>query len=119
MLKSFTAQELLNWQEFRSKHEKTLKAETLAFRSGAGGKGPDAVFKDLQERVTEHNIRVISSYYTQIRLSRLAELLSLSADVSCLPFYVPFCFHSPQWPKTYLKENVFLKISTWNKPLIT
>ena len=34
----------------------------------------------LHNRVVEHNIRVISTYYTQIRTSRIAELLNLSVD---------------------------------------
>jgi hypothetical protein len=35
----------------------------------------------LQNRVVEHNIRVLSCYYGQIRTARAAEMLSLSVDV--------------------------------------
>lgn len=82
MLKAFTTQELLNWKNFRQRHEKTLRCETLAFSSSTDHQRPEKSFKSLQERVTEHNIRVISAYYTQIRLARLAELLHLDVEVS-------------------------------------
>ncbi|KAM7541705.1 hypothetical protein Aperf_G00000007326 [Anoplocephala perfoliata] len=80
MLKAFTIQELVNWNDFRSRHEKTLKSETLAFSVSADPERSKKAMKALQERVTEHNIRVISAYYTQIRLTRLAELLDLSVE---------------------------------------
>nr|VZI37498.1 unnamed protein product [Spirometra erinaceieuropaei] len=80
MLKAFTTQELLQWDEFCEKHEVTLRNETEAFSVLNGSKGPEHALKALQARVTEHNIRVISAYYTQIRLARLAELLKLDVD---------------------------------------
>ncbi|BHF68391.1 26S proteasome non-ATPase regulatory subunit 12 [Sparganum proliferum] len=80
MLKAFTTQELLQWDEFCEKHEATLRNETEAFSVLNGSKGPEHALKALQARVTEHNIRVISAYYTQIRLARLAELLKLDVD---------------------------------------
>ncbi|VDM31974.1 unnamed protein product [Hydatigera taeniaeformis] len=80
MLKAFTTQELLSWKSFRERHEKTLRCETLAFSSSDDHQRPEKSFKSLQERVTEHNIRVISAYYTQIRLARLAELLHLDVE---------------------------------------
>ncbi|VDD82750.1 unnamed protein product [Mesocestoides corti] len=80
MLKVFTTQELLSWQDFRNQHEATLRSETLAFSTSSGGKDPEKSLKALQQRVTEHNIRVVSAYYTQIRLSRLAELLNLNIE---------------------------------------
>lgn len=87
MLKAFTTQELVNWNDFRSAHEKTLISETLPFSSSADPERSKQAMKALQERVTEHNIRVISAYYTQIRLVRLAQLLDLSVEVGTLLSY--------------------------------
>lgn len=84
MLKTFTTQELVNWKDFRSAHEKTLVSETLAFSSSIDPERSQKAMKALQERVTEHNIRVISAYYTQIRLARLAQLLDLNVEVNIL-----------------------------------
>ena len=82
MLRVFTTKELINWKDFRERHEKTLRSETLAFYGSVDCRRPEKSFKALQERVTEHNIRVISAYYTQIRLARLAELLHLTIEVN-------------------------------------
>uniref|UniRef100_A0A0R3TIF8 PCI domain-containing protein n=1 Tax=Rodentolepis nana TaxID=102285 RepID=A0A0R3TIF8_RODNA len=86
ILKTFTTQELVNWNDFHCAHEKTLRKETLAFACSAGRERTQRAMKALQERVTEHNIRVISTYYTQIRLSRLAQLLYLSVEVRAPSF---------------------------------
>lgn len=37
---------------------------------------------DLHKRINEHNIRIISQYYTRIRFTRLAELLKLDPDTT-------------------------------------
>jgi 26S proteasome regulatory subunit N5 len=34
-------------------------------------------WEDLHKRVVQHNIRVVSTYYTDIRMPRLSELLEL------------------------------------------
>ena len=36
--------------------------------------------RDLQARVTEHNILVVSKYYGRMRMARLATLLDLPED---------------------------------------
>ncbi|KHJ97356.1 PCI domain protein [Oesophagostomum dentatum] len=54
-------------------YEKTLKKTP-----GTGifeGKDGEKRWKDLHMRVGEHNMRMISKYYTQITFDRLAELL--------------------------------------------
>ncbi len=87
MLNEFTTQEILHWSDFCQNHEATLRNETQIFSKKASvesGKSVDTSLKHLQDRVTEHNIRVISAYYTQITLSRLAKLLSLNEEVSRL-----------------------------------
>ena len=51
-----------------------------------GGDSGEKRKKDLHSRVTEHNILVISKYYSQMQISRLATLLDLSAEevIHCL-----------------------------------
>jgi hypothetical protein len=50
------------------------------FCAAFGGDKQDARFKDLHKRVIQHNVRVISTYYQNIRMPRLAQLLELSED---------------------------------------
>ncbi len=37
-------------------------------------------WQDLRKRVIEHNVRVVSKYYTRIRMNRLTQLLDLTED---------------------------------------
>lgn len=48
----------------------------------APGKEGDFRWEELHKRVVEHNIRVISKYYTKIRMARLAQLLDLTPEQS-------------------------------------
>nr|ABK23107.1 unknown [Picea sitchensis] len=45
-----------------------------------GGFLGDKAAEDLRQRVIEHNILVVSKYYSRISLARLAELLCLSVQ---------------------------------------
>ena len=45
-----------------------------------GGESGEKRKKDLHSRVIEHNILIISKYYSQMQISRLATLLDLSAE---------------------------------------
>lgn len=61
---------------------------------------------DLRTRVIQHNIRTLARYYKRVRLSRAAELLSLSvAEVGCfevgrcLKGGAVVCFHAPLPPR--------------------
>lgn len=45
-----------------------------------GGETGEKRRQDLHSRVTEHNILVISKYYSQMQISRLATLLDLSEE---------------------------------------
>lgn len=38
------------------------------------------MWEDLHKRVVEHNIRVISTYYTRVTMVRLSELLELKQE---------------------------------------
>ena len=64
------------WQVFSERYIKEIEAEAEVFGGDMGAKRK----ADLRSRVTEHNILVISKYYSRLQLSRLAQLLDLSAD---------------------------------------
>ncbi|KAK5978154.1 Proteasome Regulatory Particle Non-ATPase [Trichostrongylus colubriformis] len=75
LLELFINQELISWKNVVVRvYEKTLKKAP----NGTGifdGKDGEKRWKDLHMRVGEHNMRMISKYYTQITFDRLAELL--------------------------------------------
>ena len=58
--------------------EEQYRDEIDAMEDVFGGEEGDKRRADLQLRVTEHNILVISKYYRRLRLARLAALLNLS-----------------------------------------
>ncbi|KIH54962.1 PCI domain protein [Ancylostoma duodenale] len=74
LVELFINQELISWKNVIVRHyEKILKKAR-----GTGifdGKDGEKRWKDLHMRVGEHNMRMISKYYTQITFDRLAELL--------------------------------------------
>ncbi|CAH8824826.1 unnamed protein product [Trichobilharzia szidati] len=80
MLTAFTTQELLRWDEFCIRYESVLRTETDIFSNKVDPSESEKRWRDLHLRVVEHNIRVISGYYTKIRLHRLAQLLDLDID---------------------------------------
>lgn len=73
MLKQFITKELMNWSAFESEYESIMSVDLDVF-SGEQGQKRRA---DLKLRVTEHNILVVSQYYTRINLRRLSDLLDL------------------------------------------
>ncbi|RXK41577.1 26S proteasome regulatory subunit N5 [Tremella mesenterica] len=93
LLKCFVTKELMRWPGIESMYGPTLRsspvfaAESLLGKktgSNAEGKAEEdlahpgmARWKQLHQRVIEHNIRVIAAYYSRITLTRLTELLDL------------------------------------------
>uniref|UniRef100_A0AC34QPR9 PCI domain-containing protein n=1 Tax=Panagrolaimus sp. JU765 TaxID=591449 RepID=A0AC34QPR9_9BILA len=84
LLELFIAEEVIGWKEtIIGKYEKLL-------RNGLPGIPPTHVFsisdegnarwKTFQERVGEHNIRMVAKYYTQISFDRMAEILEYPVD---------------------------------------
>lgn len=71
MLKRFVTSEIAQWP--LPEHAVITKNEILSSITSW-------TFGALRDRVIEHDIRVVAGYYTQIRISRLAELLRLSID---------------------------------------
>ncbi|KAG7698308.1 hypothetical protein KL933_001254 [Ogataea haglerorum] len=74
ILKLFTSDELINWKQLEAQFGDYLFKDTTFDQSTEKGK---LHYKDLQKRVIEHNLRIVSKYYSSIRLERLCELLQL------------------------------------------
>lgn len=75
LIKSFTAYELMRWPKVEEVYGEALKSTWVFDTATSDGK---VRWDDLRKRVIEHNIRVVSKYYTRIRTSRLTALLDLS-----------------------------------------
>ncbi|PWZ01445.1 hypothetical protein BCV70DRAFT_236129 [Testicularia cyperi] len=91
LLKCFTTPELMRWPGIETLYGPMLRqTPTFAPAPAAASSRakPSAIedgdyrWEELHKRVVEHNIRVVSKYYTRISLSRLAQLLDLSPDQS-------------------------------------
>ncbi|WFD31662.1 proteasome regulatory particle subunit [Malassezia sp. CBS 17886] len=74
LLKCFTTPELMRWPGIEAMYGPALKQTTIF----SGGDDAEYRWKQLHARVVEHNIQVVSKYYTKLRLQRLAQLLDLS-----------------------------------------
>lgn len=75
LIKMFIADELMRWPKVDEIYGKALKSTWVFDIKTAEGK---TRWDDLRKRVIEHNIRVVSKYYTRIRTSRLTALLDLT-----------------------------------------
>ncbi|CAK7215148.1 proteasome regulatory particle subunit [Sporothrix bragantina] len=86
LLKLFTVQELMRWPEvakFFGPHlceSDVFDADKPADDDDDDDKKAKQRWQDLRKRVIEHNVRVVSKYYTRIRMERLTQLLDLTAD---------------------------------------
>lgn len=84
LLKMFINPELIQWSSLVSVYEKILKhgsdqiAATDVFNPNT--EEGQSRWKELKNRVVEHNIRVMAKYYTRITLKRMAQLLDLPVD---------------------------------------
>lgn len=76
LVAAFTTQEIMAWPEIEEKFSPALHALEGGLFDSATEEGA-ARMADLRTRVIEHNIRVISKYYTRISLDRLGSLLTL------------------------------------------
>ncbi|SNX81901.1 probable RPN5 - 26S proteasome regulatory subunit [Melanopsichium pennsylvanicum] len=92
LLKCFTTPELMRWPGIETLYGPMLRqtatflptstSQTVKVEDGKTVKDGNHRWEELHKRVVEHNIRVISHYYTRITLKRLSELLDLSASQS-------------------------------------
>ncbi|KAI2663422.1 26S proteasome non-ATPase regulatory subunit 12 [Labeo rohita] len=85
LLKQFTTMELMRWSSVVEDYGKELREgsmgtpDTDVFTCSEEG---EKRWKDLKNRVVEHNIRIMAKYYTSITMGRMAALLDLSIDES-------------------------------------
>lgn len=77
LLRLFMCKELIDFAAMENLYGKELLGFEIFNQSKAHGK---KCWTELKNRVIEHNIRVISNYYTRINLNRLCELLKLPAE---------------------------------------
>ncbi|KAK4394409.1 26S proteasome non-ATPase regulatory subunitA, partial [Sesamum angolense] len=76
LLKQLVTMEVIQWTALWD----TFKDEFENERSMLGGSLGDKAAEDLKLRVIEHNILVVSKYYSRITLKRLADLLCLTVQ---------------------------------------
>ncbi|GLI67665.1 hypothetical protein VaNZ11_011918 [Volvox africanus] len=74
LLTSFTNTEIIRWTVFESQYE----GELAAFSGGLFSEPKR--HEDLQLRIIEHNVLVAAKYYSRMRTSRLATILSLTPE---------------------------------------
>lgn len=75
VLKQFASTHIINWPEFESGLGRQLKQHhTLA--------NNEKRWNDLRDRVVEHNIRIVSKFYSRIHTQRLAKILYLDPATS-------------------------------------
>ncbi|CBQ67980.1 probable RPN5-26S proteasome regulatory subunit [Sporisorium reilianum SRZ2] len=84
LLKCFTTPELMRWPGIETLYGPLLRTSPTFAAPPTKQSAKDGAhrWEQLHKRVVEHNIRVISSYYTRITLVRLSQLLDLSAAQS-------------------------------------
>ncbi|KAL0349633.1 UNVERIFIED_CONTAM: 26S proteasome non-ATPase regulatory subunitA [Sesamum radiatum] len=77
LLKQLVTMEVIQWTALWD----TFKDEFENERNMLGGSLGEKAAEDLKLRVIEHNILVVSKYYSRITLKRLADLLCLTVQV--------------------------------------
>lgn len=75
LVKCFTNVELMRWPRIEEIYGQHLRTTPVFQKSDAKA---EKRYLALKNRVIEHNIRVISTYYSRITVSRLQQLLDLS-----------------------------------------
>ena len=73
VLAVFTTKEVTPWRVFEAEYGAYLRASP-EFADSAFA---ETQWEGLQTRLSEHNIRVMSTYYSRMRTTRMAELLEL------------------------------------------
>lgn len=74
LLKQLVTMEVIQWTALWNSYNDEFENE----KNMLGGSLGDKAAEDLKQRIIEHNILVVSKYYSRITLKRLAELLCLS-----------------------------------------
>lgn len=76
LLQTFITQEVVYWDVLEKKYASEISQQQEAFNPEQG----DQRQKDFKLRVMEHNVLVISKYYSRITTKRLATLLCLKEE---------------------------------------
>ncbi|KAF8404454.1 hypothetical protein HHK36_009339 [Tetracentron sinense] len=76
LLKQLITMEVIQWTTLWETYREEFENE----KNMLGGSLGDKAAENLRQRIIEHNILVISKYYSRITLKRLAELLCLSVQ---------------------------------------
>ncbi|TXG60479.1 hypothetical protein EZV62_015052 [Acer yangbiense] len=74
LLKQLVTMEVIQWTSLWNTYKDEFDNENKMLGGSLGAKAAE----DLRQRIIEHNILVVSKYYSRITLKRLAELLCLS-----------------------------------------
>ncbi|KAK4264821.1 hypothetical protein QN277_025947 [Acacia crassicarpa] len=74
LLKQLVTMEVIQWTGLWDSYKNEFENE----KNLLGGYLGDKAAEDLRERIIEHNILVVSKYYSRITVQRLAELLCLT-----------------------------------------
>ncbi|KAG6768335.1 hypothetical protein POTOM_027243 [Populus tomentosa] len=77
LLKQLVTMEVIQWTSLWNAFMDEFENE----KNLLGGSLGDKAAEDLKQRIIEHNILVVSKYYSRITVKRLAELLCLSIQV--------------------------------------
>jgi len=83
LLKMFTTSELISWSHLCQTYETVLRRgtpESPATETLLNDEGGEKRWKDVKNRVVEHNIRIMAKYYNRISMKRMAQLLDLSVE---------------------------------------
>ena len=73
LVRLFTTEEIFHFGELKD----ALAAELAGSALGFGAAEVELMLTTFHTRVTEHNLGVVSSYYSRITMERLAGLLEL------------------------------------------
>lgn len=76
MLAAFLKKEIMSWPQIEQQNGDLLRRD----HASEFGANDGELFKVLEKRVVEHNIRIIALYYRQIRIERMAKLINQSRD---------------------------------------
>ncbi|MCL7032521.1 hypothetical protein MKW94_030248 [Papaver nudicaule] len=76
LLKQIATMEVIQWTSLWEAYQAEFENE----RNMLGGSLGDKAAEDLKQRIIEHNILVVSKYYSRITMKRVAQLLCLSLE---------------------------------------
>lgn len=76
VVEAFLSKEIVPWQVFKAQHSQVFEATGIFTNDDKGS----LLWKALENRIVEHNIRILAQYYDRITTRRMAELLTLDEN---------------------------------------